>query len=601
MAGRIPKAFIDELIARADIVELIGARVPLKKAGREYKACCPFHNEKTPSFWVSPDKQFYHCFGCGVHGTALGFLMDFDKLPFPEAVEELAGRLGLVVPHEGGAPANMSGAGAETARLYELLGRIAEHYHANLTQNVRAREYATRRGLTSDTLERFRIGYASDSWNELLRRFGAQAQGLQDLQTTGMIIKRQPGAELGEGFYDRFRDRLMFPIRDARGRVMAFGGRVLDQGEPKYLNSPETALFHKGQELYGLYEARQSRQTLKRLLVVEGYMDTVRLHQAGLSYAVATLGTATTPEHLRRAFRLVSELAFCFDGDRAGRAAAARALSNVLPEAREGREIRFLFLPEGEDPDSLVGSEGAEPFERRISEAVPLSEYLIEQLAAELDLRHADGQARLIARARPLLDKVPAGVYRDLLLDRIAQALGRSAEQVRHWLTAPDRAVDEPSPVAPRAHRAATAPGRGSLITQSIGLLLHFPSAAAAVSAEQVAALTRAEHAGVAVLHELLTELRAQPATTMAQTLERWRERHEYRRLCELAAAPALVPDAAAAARELSDGVARLLHAELRQGRLEALITKARAEPLDASEKLELQALTTDQGKAGGA
>jgi DNA primase len=248
-----------------------------------------------------------------------------------------------------------------------------------------------------------------------------------------------------------------------------------------------------------------------------------------------------------------------------------------------------------------VGREGAERFERRITEAVPLSEYLIEQLSIELDLRHADGQARLIARARPLLEKVPAGVYRDLLLDRIADALGRSAEQVRDWLTVPDRAVDRPAPAAPRTRRAAVAPGRGSLITQSIGLLLHFPSAAAAVSPEQVTALTRVEHAGVAVLHELLTELRAQPASTMAQTLERWRERHEHRRLCELAAAPALVPDAAAAARELSEGVARLLHAELRQGRLEALISKARAEPLDDSEKLELQALTTDQGKAGGA
>ncbi|HMI37585.1 MAG TPA: DNA primase, partial [Steroidobacteraceae bacterium] len=301
MAGRIPQGFIDELIARADIVETIGSRVPLKKAGREYKACCPFHDEKTPSFWVSPDKQFYHCFGCGAHGTALGFLMQYEQLPFPEAVEALAGRLGLEVPHEGG--------GAPPARgqeeLSEMLARVAGYYQECLQGNEKARAYLRGRGLDEAICERFRIGYAPDAWNEVLRRFGATDEARRALLAAGLIIERDTPRPGSEPWYDRFRDRIMFPIRDPRGRVLGFGGRVLESGEPKYLNSPETALFHKGQELYGLHEIRLARTALRRLVIVEGYMDVVRLHQAGIACAVATLGTATTPEHLKRAFRLV--------------------------------------------------------------------------------------------------------------------------------------------------------------------------------------------------------------------------------------------------------------------------------------------------------
>src|SRR5258706_14194950 len=343
MAGRIPQSFVDELISRADIVELINTRVPLKKAGREYRACCPFHDEKTPSFWVSPDKQFFHCFGCGAHGTALGFLMQYDQLPFPEAVEELAGRMGLEVPREGGAaPKN-----TQSEELVELLGRVAGYYEESLAGNERARNYARGRGLDSETAARFRIGYAPDAWNEVLRRFGATPESRERLLQTGLIIARDTPRAGSEPWYDRFRDRLMFPIRDQRGRVIGFGGRVLDQGEPKYLNSPETPLFHKGRELYGLYEARQQLRNIERLLVVEGYMDVVRLAQAGIHYAVATLGTATTPEHLNRMLRVTSSVVFCFDGDRAGRQAAWRALEMCLPEAKQGRQLKFLFLPDG--------------------------------------------------------------------------------------------------------------------------------------------------------------------------------------------------------------------------------------------------------------
>jgi DNA primase len=558
-----------------------------------------------------------------VHGTALGFLMEYDRLPFPEAVEDLANRLGLSVPHEAGNLPGWSASGAaassdDTAALFELLARVADFYCSVLQRSERARAYAVRRGLAAETIERFRIGYASDSWNDVLRRFGAGEREQAALQAAGLIVERDraaggsggsagagSGGSGGEGYYDRFRDRLMFPIRDTRGRVIGFGGRVLGSGEPKYLNSPETALFHKGKELYGLYETRLARRPLRRLLVVEGYMDVVRLHQAGVTDAVATLGTATTPEHLRRAFRLVSEVVFCFDGDRAGRAAAWRALQQALPEAREGRELRFLFLPDGEDPDSLVGREGGEQFAARLDAAVPLSEYLVTQLGEQADVSHADGKAHFVALVRPLLEKIAPGVYRELVVDRVAAAIGLPTERLQQWLAVPDAASSGP-PRMPEtsASRAARAParpvGRGSLVTQAITLLLHFPAAASAVSAEQRLELTRMnQQPGVAALIALLEQLEASPSATMALTLERWRDRPEYRRLCELAAGEPLVPDQAAAGQELRQAVARMLDSELRR-RLEVLIDKARAQTLDESEKLELQALTVAQTRVGG-
>ncbi|MGH8326934.1 MAG: DNA primase, partial [Steroidobacteraceae bacterium] len=427
---------------------MISSRVQLKKAGREYRACCPFHNEKTPSFWVSPEKQFYHCFGCGAHGTVLRFLMEHDRMAFPEAVEELADRLGLEVPHEGGsAPA----APRDSERLYELMSRVAKFYAETLAHDARAREYLTRRGLTSETLAQFGIGYAPDSWNAVLKHFGTGEAERRALADVGLIIERDAArntAREADRYYDRFRDRVMFPIRDVRGRVIAFGGRVIDRGEPKYLNSPETVLFHKGRELYALHETRRSRTNLERLLVVEGYMDAVRLHQSGIGYAVATLGTATTPEHFRRIFRLVREVAFAFDGDRAGRAAAWRALQHALPEAREGREIRFLFLPDGHDPDTLVGEEGREAFEQRLESTLPLSEYLVRELSEQTDLTHADGRARFAESARPLVAKVPEGVYRELLTARVAEVVGLSAERLQALWTA----AGQSSPHGPAAN-----------------------------------------------------------------------------------------------------------------------------------------------------
>ncbi len=601
MSGRIPQSFIDDLVARTDIVELIGARVTLKKSGREYKACCPFHGEKTPSFWVSPDKQFYHCFGCSAHGTALGFLMNHDRLTFPEAVEELAARAGIEIPREARPD---DGRSRDDADLAALMGKVAVHWQSLLRAEPRASRYAgEQRGLTPETLDRFLVGYSANSWNDVLRRFGPA----EPLASCGLVIEREGGAGSGsERHYDRFRDRLMFPIRDARGRVIAFGGRIIDQGEPKYLNSPETTLFHKGRELYGLYEVRQSRTPLKRLIVVEGYMDVVRLHQAGITYAVATLGTATTPEHLKRAFRLVPEMVFAFDGDRAGRAAAWRALNNALPEAREGRQLKFLFLPDGQDPDSLVGAEGREAFEARLEGALPLSEYLVQELASQADLTHADGRARFAELARPLVAKVPDGVYRELLVERLAEAIRLPSARLRSlWETADASSPggggrgatgrDTPQGGGPRATaKTGQSAGRGNLMRQAVQGLVHHPRIATRLDPTHLAALETLQEPGADILRALIVDLRTQPITTTAQLLERWRDRPEAERLARLATAESLMAGEDAALRELQTALERMQREGGRR-RLDSLLERERDGALSPLERQELQGLLAGQ------
>ena len=597
MSGRIPQAFIDEVVARSDIVDVVGSRVQLKKAGREYKACCPFHSEKTPSFWVSPDKQFYHCFGCGAHGTAIGFLMQFEKLDFPDAVAMLAERVGLEVPREAG-----SGSGSGGGDLYELLSRAALFYQQCLRDDARARAYLAGRGITDATATDFALGYAPDSWNALLGRLGTGPDERRRLQQAGLIIERDTrGGERTAGFYDRFRDRVMFPIRDARGRVIAFGGRIIDQGEPKYLNSPETPLFHKGRELYGLYEARRAQTEFGRLVVVEGYMDAVRLHQAGIRYAVATLGTATTQEHLHKIFRLTSEVVFSFDGDRAGRAAAWRALETALPLAADGREIKFLFLPEGHDPDTLVAAEGAAGFEQRLQSALPLSEYLLRELRTAIDLEHIDGRAKLAARARPLFQRMPEGVYRELLTDRLAAEIRLPAEKLRSLLATPAdssrRATAASQPDRPARPRTGVSAGRGPLLRQAIALVLHHPAAAQRLDA--VDRLERIDQAGIAVLRELIGQARTLAAPTTAALLERWRDRPEHARLAELAARAPLVSGVEAAASELGQAIEKLAVAQGAGRRVDELLEKARESGLNSEEKAELNALLRAKARSG--
>jgi DNA primase len=578
VSGRIPQHFIDELIARADIVELIGSRVPLKKHGKEFKACCPFHGEKTPSFTVVPDKQFYHCFGCGAHGTALGFLMDHDHLGFVEAVEELATRAGLQVPRdESHTPPPNQG-------QYTILERATQLFREQLARHERPRQYFKARGLELDTLTTFGLGYSPDAWDYLLRQLGEGELQQKQLLQAGLVIERErkPGA-VSSGYYDRFRDRVMFPIRDARGRTIGFGGRVLDKGEPKYLNSPETELFHKGRELYGLYEARRNSRTLTRLLIVEGYMDVVRLHQAGITYAVATLGTATTPEHLTRVCRICNELVFCFDGDRAGRAAAWRALENSLPHVREGRQLRFLFLPDGHDPDSLVGEEGREAFESRLSSAMPLSEYLLAHLATQADLATAEGRTLYAELAQPLLEKIPEGEYRDQLAQR-AKDKARLVNPLglRHMSTA-RAAVNPATPLRPNLD-SAVSPGRGSVVRQAVRILVHHPSVAAEVNWPP--GLQDVKKPGIPLLMELLSELKANPCGSAGALLERWRGRPDVGHLNKLAQ-EALLIEPAEAIHELT-GALNKLAPEGFVARVEEL---SRKPALTDSEKLELKRL----------
>jgi DNA primase len=613
MTGRIPQPFIDEVVARSDIVEIIGARVTLKKSGREYKACCPFHTEKSPSFWVSPEKQFYHCFGCGAHGTAVGFLMQYEKLGFLDAIADLAQRAGLELPREAQAPHEPGG-----VDLYQVMAGASRFFEQNARDSERAQAYLGKRGIDASTGAKFALGYAPDSWNALLNRFGAADEERRRLLQAGLIIERDARAGQSPGFYDRFRDRLMFPIRDARGRVLGFGGRVIDQGEPKYLNSPETPLFHKGRELYGIYEARQARSDFKRLLIVEGYMDVVRLHQAGITYALATLGTATTQEHLNKIFRLTSELIFCFDGDRAGLAAAWRALENALPLARDGRELKFMFLPEGHDPDTLIAAQGAQGFEEQLKRAVPLSEYLVRQLIEQVDLEHVDGRAKLAALAAPLFKRMPDGVYRELLLDRLAGEIRMPAAKLQEHLGAAGRessatgaqgrgpaARREPGaqprparaePTAPKRSRMSA--GRGSLLSQAIALVLHHPAAARSVSGWSE--LAQCDLPGIAVLTELLDQAAGMEQPSTAMLLERWRDRPEYGRLSELAAASGMVDTAAAAGQELQMAVQKLKDSVGPGRRVDELLRKAEEMGLNSDEKTELSSLLKAKSHPGG-
>src|SRR3989338_4520223 len=514
MAGRIPKQFIDELLTRSDIVDVIDSYVPLKKAGKDYKACCPFHEEKTPSFTVSADKQFYHCFGCGAHGSAIGFLMDYEHMSFVEAVEELAARAGLTVPKEaGGTFEKEKDTGAD---LIELMREAARFYRQQLREHPqagRAVDYLKWRGITGEIARDFDLGFAPGGWGNLQRALGKDEATREALARAGLVVKKDSG-----GYYDRFRDRVMFPIEDHRGRIVAFGGRVIDdvqgrtnaadaaedrtpeaaQGGPKYLNSPETPLFHKGRELYGLFHARAAIKRENRVLVVEGYMDVVALAQFGIDFAVATLGTATTRDHLERLFRHAPEVVFCFDCDRAGREAAWRALDNALPVLREGRQISYLFLPEGEDPDTLVRKEGSEAFLARLKKALPLPDYLFDSLSRQVDLGRLDGRARLVELARPLLSKMPAGVLRQMMLDQLGELSRTDPGKLPVSAGAPEQRPAQHE-YRPRGGGPREPP---SMIRLAIAMLLQQPELARNVQNEDD--LAELDMPGMPLLMELL-------------------------------------------------------------------------------------------------
>lgn len=581
MSGLIPQHFIDDLIARADIVEVLGKRIQLKKAGREFKAVCPFHDEKTPSFTVSPSKGFYHCFGCGAHGTAIGFLMEYEHMDFREAVENLASMMGIEVPQdEGQRPAR------KYDELFGLLQQVEHYFQAELKSHAPAVDYLKDRGIDGATAQRFGLGYAPSGWSHLLDKFGTSREAIDRLLATGLIIRKDNGKN-----YDRFRDRIMFPIRDLRGRTIGFGGRVTGNDEPKYLNSPETVLFHKGRELYGLFEARQALRNIERLLVVEGYMDVVGLSRHGIDFATATLGTATSDEHINRLFRLTEEILFCFDGDRAGRAAAWKALEIALPHIREGRQIRFVFLPDGQDPDSFVRQHGAAAFEKALSDGIPLSEFMLQDLARQVDMESIDGRARLAEMAKSLLARIPRGIYRELLTEKLADKVGLSAQKLDALIRNPREnsrlATAQVAGTRLRPAMSVATAGRPSVVRRAIALLLNHPAAGATLDTAHLAGLSRP---GVDLLTELIETVQAEPNITTAGLLERWRKHEQGRHLGTLAASELPATEEFDPEAELAACVAQLKLSGIRE-RVDFLIEKQKHSPLSGAERNELREL----------
>lgn len=553
MAGRIPKHFIDELLNRVDIVDVIDARVPLKKAGRNHLACCPFHEEKTPSFTVSQQKQFYHCFGCGANGSAIGFLMAYLNMDFVEVIEELAVRAGLEIPREAGDPGRGRAGASE---LYELMEQVARYYAGQLRRHPEAGKavaYLKGRGISGDIAAAFELGFAPPGWDNLIAELGQSQAARKRLLAIGAVIENERG-----GCYDRFRDRLIFPIRDRRGRALGLGGRVLDDSLPKYLNSPETPIFHKGEELYGLYQAREAARRADCLYIVEGYMDVIALAQFGLGNSVASLGTALTGRHIDRLFRQTDKLVFCFDGDAAGKKAARRAMETALLALRDGRQVYFIFLPEGEDPDSFVRKNGPAPFADD-KNRMALSAFLFESLGAGLDLRTPEGRAVMTEKALAHLGRLPAGVLRNMLIRELAERTQYDAGLIE-------------AEIKQRAGQKGGAPAHGRNVRQEQGVekitwlvrsLLHQPALAHALDSS--ANLAVFNSAGIVFLRELIEFIRQREAVTLAAILENWRHTRFEKRLAELARDEPFVNEIGVTEAEFVDAINRVIKLNSRE------------------------------------
>lgn len=587
----IPNDFIDELLQRTDIVDVVQEYVALKKSGANYQACCPFHKEKTPSFTVAPNKQFYHCFGCGAHGTAIGFLMEYANMDFPDAVGHLAARAGMQMPRtrENLSPQQIQERQAHKDRakiVQETLAQCAAFYAENLAQSPAAQAYVRQRGLSADICRRFGLGFAPEAWQALaqcIRPYPSDA-----LQQAGMI------SEKDGRFYDRFRNRLMFPIKNAQGTVIGFGGRVIGAGEPKYLNSPETGLFHKGRELYGLFEARAAIREAGRVLVVEGYMDVVALAQNGIAYAVAALGTATTADHLRLLLRESGQIFFCFDGDSAGRKAAWRALENALPLLKDNTAVHFLFLPPEHDPDSYVRTFGREAFENlQNSASVPLSRYWLDELLRRHNPQTEEGKAALIHAAAPMLADIQAAALKFLLSKNLADAVGVDVADLQHLTRQklPEKPASYRRPRFPA--QSLRQPAQSSPAAKQIRRLLINPQWAIYVDLPEYLLLTEEQTA----LAELAAHIRSLKNSPSAALLwETLRDSPHAALLHKIFAENALQPETALindseeALNEFKDGMAKL-RAEIRRRQIDELLEKSAQGNLSRSEQDLLKTL----------
>jgi len=585
MAGLIPQSFINELLARVDLVEQIDRRIGLKKAGRNYTARCPFHDEKTPSFSVNPDKQFYYCFGCGASGNAISFLMEYEGQDFVSAVEALASEQGMEVPRDSSDVQQQP----KYQALYALMQQCADYYCQQLKNHPQAKRavaYLKQRGLSGQIAKTFALGYAPSGWQNLQPALGESDQIKADLVTTGMLIEKD-----AQRCYDRFRDRIMFPIRNRKGQVIGFGGRIIDKGEPKYLNSPETPLFHKGRELYGLYEMRKHLRNIEEILIVEGYMDVVALAQHDIRNAVATLGTATSEEHLNILFKICPKLVFCFDGDKAGRAAAMRALEHALPLLGGIREVRFMFLPEGEDPDSMVRQFGSEHFKQEIAKAQSLLDYLLDHLTQQVDMQATEGPARLVHLASTFLQKINDEITQTVFLQQLSARSGIAEDKLQQLLLGnqeDNTRVQRNYRQEPgrRQPKVSTQDNRPSPYRRAINLLLCFPQAVPAANASWLSQLGQN---GADVLRELIDCAQQDEGATTESLLTHWQGRPEYPHLKKLAELPANVSESAAA-QELADTL-RQLEREFLEKQLSDLTAETRLTPPNQAQKAQLRQL----------
>ena len=571
MAGRIPQHFIDELLARTDIVDIVDAYVPLKKAGKNHQACCPFHDEKTPSFTVSQQKQFYHCFGCGANGTAITFLMEYLHMGFVEAIEDLASRAGMEIPREA---AQASQSNNKTTELYELMELVTQFYCKQLRQHPEANkavDYLKGRGISGEIAKEYELGFAPPGWDNLLKELGRSDEASKRLASIGAVIEKEQG-----GFYDRFRERITFPIRDQRGRAIGLGGRVLTDEKPKYLNSPETPIFHKGRELYGLYQARKVLKDVDCLFVVEGYMDVIALAQFGIRNAVASLGTAATPEHIEKMFRVTGKIVFCFDGDEAGKKAAWRAMENALSLLRDGKQVYFIFLPEGEDPDTYVRSNGKEAFLDN-NLRIPLSEFLFNSISNDIDLHSLEGRSEMVNKTLPYLNKLPSDPYKDILIQELGKMSHYEIDDIEQRLTSSPNSNSKTKrkPVKPVNNQ-----DKGlEKIRWLIRCLLHQPTLAQELESADV--LANFTSPGIVFLHELIEFIRSRPNITLAGILENWRDTKFESRLRALSTEEETFDEIGVTSEAFLDAIQGLIDANKHE--FESF--KAKSSPSDLTEE----------------